>query len=78
MLGADVLSPTHLLLVMLAVVLVFGTKKLPELGRGLGTAMREFKGGFTATGTAQEPRPGLEPPTADSPGGGQPKATQSQ
>lgn len=47
MLAKDVLTPTHLLLILVVVMLVFGAKRLPELGRGLGSAMREFKGGFT-------------------------------
>jgi sec-independent protein translocase protein TatA len=45
--GANIISPTHLLLVVVVLLLVFGTKKLPELGRGIGSAMREFKGGVT-------------------------------
>lgn len=53
MLGSNIVSPTHLLLVLLVAVLVFGTKKLPELGRGMGTAMREFKEGVTG----KEPTP---------------------
>jgi sec-independent protein translocase protein TatA len=44
--GANIVSPTHLLLVVVVLLLVFGTKKLPELGRGIGSAMREFKGGI--------------------------------
>ncbi|MBA2873188.1 sec-independent protein translocase protein TatA [Anoxybacillus calidus] len=31
------------LLILLAVVLLFGSKKLPELGRSLGQSLREFK-----------------------------------
>jgi sec-independent protein translocase protein TatA len=45
--GANIVTPTHLLLVVVVLLLVFGTKKLPELGRGIGSAMREFKGGVT-------------------------------
>jgi sec-independent protein translocase protein TatA len=44
--GANIVSPTHLLLVVVVLLLVFGTKKLPELGRGIGSAMKEFKGGI--------------------------------
>ena len=36
-------QPTHLILVLLIVVVLFGGKKLPELGRGLGEAIRGFK-----------------------------------
>ncbi len=34
---------TELLLIFLVVMLLFGAKKLPELARGLGQAMREFR-----------------------------------
>lgn len=36
-------QPTHLLLVIGIALLVFGPKKLPELGRGLGDGIRGFK-----------------------------------
>lgn len=37
------LSPTHVLLLLVAVLLLFGAKRLPEFGRSLGSGMREFK-----------------------------------
>jgi sec-independent protein translocase protein TatA len=37
------LQPLHLVLIALAVVLVFGPRKLPELARGAGEAMKELK-----------------------------------
>lgn len=37
------LSPVHLGLVLVIALLVFGPKKLPEIGRELGQAIREFK-----------------------------------
>ena len=39
----DFTSPMHILLILLVVVLLFGGKKIPELMRGLGQGMREFK-----------------------------------
>lgn len=36
-------GPTELILVLLLVVLLFGAKKLPELARGSGRALRIFK-----------------------------------
>jgi sec-independent protein translocase protein TatA len=36
-------SPTRLLILLGVVLLVFGAKRLPEIGRSLGTGMREFK-----------------------------------
>jgi len=38
-----VLSEWHIFLVSTIVFLLFGGKKLPELARGIGEAMREFK-----------------------------------
>ena len=36
-------QPMHLLVLGLIALLVFGPKKLPELARGIGEAMKEFK-----------------------------------
>jgi sec-independent protein translocase protein TatA len=36
-------QPTHLLLILLIVLILFGPGKLPDLGRGLGKGIREFK-----------------------------------
>lgn len=37
------LGPTEMLLILLVLVLLFGAKKLPELARGSGRALRIFK-----------------------------------
>jgi sec-independent protein translocase protein TatA len=37
------LSPTHLIFILLIVLIIFGPGKLPDLGRGLGKGIREFK-----------------------------------
>jgi sec-independent protein translocase protein TatA len=37
------LGPTEILLIILVVILLFGAKKLPELARGSGRALRIFK-----------------------------------
>jgi sec-independent protein translocase protein TatA len=37
------LQPTHLILILFVGLIMFGDKKLPELGRGLGQAIRGFK-----------------------------------
>ena len=44
------LQPLHLALVLLVVLLLFGPKKLPELARGLGDAMKELKQSLRAEG----------------------------
>jgi sec-independent protein translocase protein TatA len=38
-------NPVHILIVLCVLLLLFGAKKLPELGRGVGQGMREFREG---------------------------------
>lgn len=40
------LRPSHLLLIVLVALFVFGPKKLPELGKGLAQGIRSFKDGI--------------------------------
>ena len=44
------LSLTHLLLLAVILLAVFGRTKLPELGRGLGETVRQFKKGMNGEG----------------------------
>jgi sec-independent protein translocase protein TatA len=37
------LEPQHIILIVLALLLFFGGKKIPELMRGLGRGVKEFK-----------------------------------
>jgi sec-independent protein translocase protein TatA len=37
------LSPSHVLLLLVVALVLFGAKRLPELGRSLGSGLREFK-----------------------------------
>lgn len=39
----DLFSGPHIILILLVVLLLFGGKKIPELMRGLGRGIREFK-----------------------------------
>lgn len=41
------IGPLELAVVLLIALIVFGPKKLPELGRGLGRGMRDFKRGIS-------------------------------
>ncbi len=56
-------QPTHLIFIMLVLLLLFGGKKLPELGKGLGAGIREFKdamrGGMSSSdsGKAEDKKP---------------------
>jgi sec-independent protein translocase protein TatA len=39
----DILQPTHLLFVLVVALLVLGPKRLPEVGRTLGSGLRDFR-----------------------------------
>jgi sec-independent protein translocase protein TatA len=41
------LQPIHLLVILGVAILLFGPKKLPELGKGLGEGIRGFKKAMT-------------------------------
>jgi sec-independent protein translocase protein TatA len=55
----SILSSTHLLVILVAALLVLGPKRLPEAGRGLGSAIRGFKDSLSAAerrrGAARDP-----------------------
>jgi sec-independent protein translocase protein TatA len=40
-------GPEKILLILLIILLLFGAKRLPELGRSLGKGIREFKGSLS-------------------------------
>jgi sec-independent protein translocase protein TatA len=48
------LQPMHLLLILGIALIVFGPKKLPELGRGLGQSIRGFKEAMSETSDSQK------------------------
>jgi sec-independent protein translocase protein TatA len=52
-------NPLHILLIVVLLLLLFGAKRLPEIGRSLGTGMREFKQSVTgeATGHSHDTQP---------------------
>ncbi len=41
--GFSSIGPVEIMLIFLVILLLFGAKKLPELARGLGKGIREFK-----------------------------------
>ncbi len=43
--GLGSVGPTELIILLSIILLLFGAKKIPELARGLGTGVREFKRG---------------------------------
>jgi sec-independent protein translocase protein TatA len=46
-------NPIHIAFIVVILLLVFGAKRLPEIGRSLGTGMREFKDSIS--GEAKQP-----------------------
>ena len=48
------LGTPELLLILAIVVLIFGVGKLPQLGRGLGQSIREFRASLSAEDPEQE------------------------
>ena len=56
------IGPMELIVVLIVALIVFGPKKLPDLGRSLGTGMREFKSSITGGGEREE-LPAVEAPT---------------
>jgi sec-independent protein translocase protein TatA len=40
------IGPLEIGIILVIVLIIFGPKKLPDLGRSLGSSIREFKGGI--------------------------------
>jgi sec-independent protein translocase protein TatA len=58
----DILQPTHLLFILVVALLVLGPKRLPEVGRTLGTGLRDFKAAINGESHEDhEPRAYVEP-----------------
>jgi sec-independent protein translocase protein TatA len=58
-------GPAELLIVLAVVLLLFGSKKLPELARGMGQASREFRKGLHL-GAEDEPADDTPPTPPES------------
>jgi sec-independent protein translocase protein TatA len=67
-------GPTEMIFIMVVLLLVFGAKRLPELGSGLGKGIREFKRSMSSLGNEiergaednKEIRPAQRPPAVPS------------
>ena len=46
------LGPMELVIILLIVILLFGGKKIPEIARGLGKGIRDFKSSMSGTSDA--------------------------
>jgi sec-independent protein translocase protein TatA len=67
MLGLD--NPVHIIFLLVVMLLVFGAKRLPEMGRSLGSGMRGFKESLSAESSEPVRPAALEqrPPSDDGP-----------
>ena len=50
-------QPSHLILVLIVALLVFGPSKLPQIGAGLGKSIRDFKKAMAETQEAASAAP---------------------
>lgn len=62
----DLFAPRHLLIILVVVLLVFGTKKLKTLGSDLGAAVRGFKKAMQE-GETEKPASAPFPPMMSAP-----------
>ncbi|HEV3228877.1 MAG TPA: twin-arginine translocase TatA/TatE family subunit [Solirubrobacteraceae bacterium] len=54
-------NPLHIAILLLIVLLVFGARRLPELGRSLGEGMRGFKDAITGDSSRDREAPQAAP-----------------
>ncbi len=52
---AGLASPSHLIIVLVLVLLLFGAKRIPELAKGLGTGIKELREGISTGDDAEAP-----------------------
>ncbi len=66
------IGPLEIIVVLIIALVVFGPKRLPELGRSLGKGIREFRGSVSGEGGDDDERP--SPPPKIEAGKGEPVA----
>jgi len=71
MLGLD--NPIHIAFLLILLLLVFGAKRLPEMGKSLGAGMRGFKDSLT--GESTQPALTTQQPASDAPASPRPLAS---
>jgi sec-independent protein translocase protein TatA len=63
----DLLQPTHLLVIAVILLVLFGAKRLPELGKGLGEGLKGFKEGIKGVAEPTPPVPPVQQNLAAAP-----------
>jgi sec-independent protein translocase protein TatA len=56
------LGTTELIIILVIVILIFGVNKIPQLGKGLGEGIRNFKSSIKAVHEDSEEKPKEEKP----------------
>lgn len=72
----NLFTPTHLIIILVIALLVFGPRKLPELGKGLGEGLKGFKEGIK--GATEAPKQETLVAKTDVPAAQPPAATTTQ
>ena len=54
------IGPLEIIIVLFIVLIIFGPKRLPDLGRSLGSGMREFKDSVTGKGDDDKKLPAAD------------------
>lgn len=57
-------GPTEMIFIMVVLLLIFGAKRLPELGSGLGKGIREFKRSMHEIKSEVETTESIRPPAS--------------
>jgi sec-independent protein translocase protein TatA len=71
------IGPTEIILLLLVALLLFGAKRLPEIGRSLGSGMREFKDSVTGSGKPEATQASELPPAPPDPAVTQPRENET-
>ncbi|HTR23001.1 MAG TPA: twin-arginine translocase TatA/TatE family subunit [Terriglobales bacterium] len=56
LMGEGLFQPMHLLLILVIALLLFGPKRLPEIGKGIGDGIRALKEGMKEQNAKAEPK----------------------
>jgi sec-independent protein translocase protein TatA len=63
----ELFAPSHLFIILIIVVILFGGKKIPEVMRGFGEGIRSFKEGMSGTTQQTPPQPPPQQPQQPTP-----------